>query len=182
MSEGARRVVLGRLRRPWGRHGELLVEVHTDWPERRFAHGTAVDLRWENGRTARRTVRAFRELTLGSLIAFEGIDGIGPAQDLAGAWLEAEADTRAAAADGEWTHSDLVGLTVVTVGGATVGTVDGIEEGAGPDLLRIAGRSGEILVPLVPAICVTIEPGAGRITIDPPPGLLNLDEAETAGP
>ncbi len=182
MTSGARRVVLGRLRRPWGRHGELLVEVHTDWPDQRFARGAEVDLRWENGRAARRTVRGFRELTLGSLIAFDGVDGIGPAQELAGAWIEADAEVRAAGADGDLTHADLVGLAVVTVGGVEVGTVEGIEEGAGPDLLRIAGRSGEILVPLAPAICVAIDPGGGRITIDPPAGLLDLDDAETAGP
>lgn len=38
------------------------------------------------------------------------------------------------------------------------------------------GTSGEILIPLCRAICVDIDPAARRIVIDPPDGLLDLNE------
>ena len=37
--------------------------------------------------------------------------------------------------------------------------------------------SGEILVPFVKAIVTEVDVAAGVVVIDPPPGLLNLDDA-----
>jgi hypothetical protein len=42
----------------------------------------------------------------------------------------------------------------------------------------IAGPSGEVLVPLASAICVNIDVQAKRIRIDPPEGLLELNEPQ----
>jgi ribosomal 30S subunit maturation factor RimM len=39
----------------------------------------------------------------------------------------------------------------------------------------VAASSGEILIPLVSAICTTIDPAAKRIVIEPPEGLLDLN-------
>ena len=55
----------------------------------------------------------------------------------------------------------------------------------GQDLLVIAGdgpRSGaEILVPFVTAIVPEVDVAGGRLVIDPPPGLLDPDEASYGG-
>ena len=42
--------------------------------------------------------------------------------------------------------------------------------------LVVKGRRGEVLVPLVAGICVEIDVDARRIRIDPPEGLLELNE------
>jgi len=76
---------------------------------------------------------------------------------------------------------ELVGLSVVTRGGQVIGTVRDVYETGGTPLLVIDPPSGdagmrreEILLPAARAICRDIDTAAGRITIDPPEGLLGL--------
>jgi ribosomal 30S subunit maturation factor RimM len=40
--------------------------------------------------------------------------------------------------------------------------------------LVIAGARGEVMVPMVGGICVSVDPGAKVIVVDPPQGLLDL--------
>lgn len=180
-------IVLARLRRPWGRRGELAIDVHTDWPDERFTAGRTVRIAWDDGRRREATVRSFRALPQGAMLGFEGVDDISAAQALAGGWIVADRSELPPPAEGgppadEWHHADLVGLTVVTTAGEAVGTVTGIDETAATDLLRIDGPRGEILVPAVAAICRAIDVATGTLTIDPPAGLLDLAQAETADP
>ena len=42
--------------------------------------------------------------------------------------------------------------------------------------LVVDGAVGEVLIPLVAAICTVVDPAAKRIVIDPPEGLLELNE------
>ena len=51
-----------------------------------------------------------------------------------------------------------------------------MDGGLGGSLLVVNGDRGEVLVPLTRAICVEIDVGAKRIRIDPPEGLLELNE------
>jgi 16S rRNA processing protein RimM len=67
----------------------------------------------------------------------------------------------------------------VTVDGVKVGMVTEVRH-VGQDLLVIdsaagdlrAGEDGEVLVPFVAALVPEVDVAAGRIVIDPPPGLL----------
>jgi hypothetical protein len=65
---------------------------------------------------------------------------------------------------------------VETVSGGVLGTVAAVEGGAGATRLVMNGPRGEILIPLVVDICVDIDVDAKRIRIDPPDGLLALNE------
>jgi 16S rRNA processing protein RimM len=42
----------------------------------------------------------------------------------------------------------------------------------------VNGPDGEVLIPLVEGICVSIDIAAGRIVIDPPEGLLDANTAK----
>jgi 16S rRNA processing protein RimM len=77
--------------------------------------------------------------------------------------------------EGTYYHFQLVGCEVVTTGGEAVGTVSAVEGEAGHHRLAIAAPDGEVLVPLVAPICVSIDVGARRVVIDPPPGLLEVN-------
>jgi 16S rRNA processing protein RimM len=85
------------------------------------------------------------------------------------------------AADPEEFHDyELIGLGVQTVGGEPVGVVTDVLH-QGQDLLVIrpredppAAEQGEVLVPFVAAIVPEVDVAAGRLVIDPPPGLLDL--------
>jgi 16S rRNA processing protein RimM len=64
---------------------------------------------------------------------------------------------------------------VVDTAGVTVGEVAGLEPGPAQDLLVVAlAAGGQALVPFVEAIVPEVDLEAGRVVIDPPPGLLEL--------
>ena len=69
---------------------------------------------------------------------------------------------------------DLVGCEVRTKDGQVVGTVTDVEGPLERSRLVVARTGGELLVPMVDKICIEVDPGAKRIVIDPPEGLLDL--------
>jgi 16S rRNA processing protein RimM len=56
-----------------------------------------------------------------------------------------------------------------------VGRVIGIEGPTERSQLVVEGTQGEVLIPLAAEICVSVEPSANRIVIDPPEGLIELN-------
>jgi ribosomal 30S subunit maturation factor RimM len=46
------------------------------------------------------------------------------------------------------------------------------------DLWEMETASGPVLIPATPAIVRTVDPAAGVVVIDPPPGLLGDEERE----
>lgn len=89
-------------------------------------------------------------------------------------------DTRLMAAPDEdeddgWYEDDLVDLIVYDVDGALVGAVVALLQRPAQDLLQIALEGGgTAYVPFVEQIVPVVDIEAGRIEIDPPPGLLDL--------
>lgn len=172
-------LVIGRVGRPHGLHGEVTVEVRTDDPDQRFAAGSSLATvpaergplaiagsRWHSGRL---------------LIQFEGYADRDAADALRGTLLAIDSDDLAPLDDPEdFYDHDLIGLTVVTVAGEQVGAVADVLH-HGQDLLVIDGagaRSGaQILVPFVAALVPEVDVAAGRLVIDPPPGLIDPETA-----
>jgi len=66
--------------------------------------------------------------------------------------------------------------SVETVRGDGVGDVVRVDGGAGGSLLTVKGARGEVLIPFATHICVEIDVTARRIVIDPPAGLLELND------
>jgi 16S rRNA processing protein RimM len=81
---------------------------------------------------------------------------------------------RALPEEGEYSHADLIGCVVIgRSDGRQIGVVEGIEEGGGPVLLRLAGDK-EILIPFAHKICPEIDVDRKEIRVDLPDGLLDL--------
>jgi 16S rRNA processing protein RimM len=80
-------------------------------------------------------------------------------------------------------HHHLIGCMVATRDGRVVGPVTAVEGESIGSRLVVRSTSGDVLIPLVDAICPEVDVAGKRITIDPPPGLLDLDgAAEVGGP
>lgn len=176
-------LVVGRIGRPHGVRGAVTIDVHTDDPDLRFAVGSALatdpadvgpleitSMRWHSGRL---------------LITFEGFADRARAEELRGTWLTIDSAEVASPEDpDEFNDHELIGLAVVTTSGEPVGVVSDVRH-QGQDLLVIQpgderppasqGQRGDgLLVPFVAAIVPEIDVAAGRLVIDPPPGLLDL--------
>jgi 16S rRNA processing protein RimM len=192
-------LVVGRIARPHGVRGEVSVAVHTDEPERRFAVGSV--LATDPAEAGPLTVATVRWHTGRLLIGFDGIMDRDQAEGLRGVWLTLDSAQAESSDDPDEFHDhELIGLAVVTVSGEPVGRVTDVRH-FGQDLLVIepAGRAGAepaaagpagpvrpgqpaqpdgLLVPFVAAIVPEVDVAAGRLVIDPPPGLLELGAAE----
>ncbi|MCK9876170.1 ribosome maturation factor RimM [Frankia sp. Ag45/Mut15] len=179
-------IVVGRVGRPHGVRGEVTIEVRTDLPQRRFTVGavlgragggaalTVTDARWHSGRL----LLCFEGI--GDRVAAETLRNVLLTIDASDAGSPADDDDADGGADGDpadlWWDRDLVGLAAVTTTDAPLGRVTDIIHSPAGDLLAIARPGGgEHLVPFVREIVPTVDPVAGRIVVDPPPGLLELD-------
>lgn len=174
------RVVVGRVGRAHGVRGDLVVDVRTDEPERRMAAGAVLFTEPDRGPL---TVAAGRVHSGRLLLHFEGVDDRSSAEALRGVVLLAEVDAAERPDDeDEWYDRQLVGLRVAVVAAAgaesELGAVREVVHAPYQDLLVVElDAGGEALVPFVAEIAVAVDLEAGRILIDPPPGLLG-DGAE----
>ncbi|TNY36077.1 ribosome maturation factor RimM [Thermomonospora catenispora] len=167
-------IAVGRIGRAHGVRGEVVVDVRTDDPDGRFAPGTVLATDPEEAGPL--TVERARWHSGRLLLRFTGVDDRTAAEQLRGTWLVVDADELPPPEDpDEFLDHQLVGLTVVTTGGETVGAVTEIRH-YGQDLLVIRRENGEeAMVPFVAALVPEVDLDGGRIVVDPPPGL--LDEA-----
>ncbi len=165
-------VVVARIGRPHGLHGEVSVEVRTDDPEGRFAPGTTV--RTDPASAGPLTITDGRVHSGRLLLTFDGYADRGAAEGLRNVLLVADVDPSQRLDDpDEFLDSQLLGLDVRTVGGADVGELVEVLHLPGQDVLAVRRPdSTEVLVPFVAAIVPTVDLDAGVVVVDPPPGLL----------
>ena len=177
------RVIVGRIGRPHGFRGDLVIGVRTDEPDLRFAVGAVLDLHVGAGRRRRGgqhtlTVARARWHSGQLLVAFEGITDRTAAAELTGSWLSVDSAQLPRTGDpDEFRDHELIGLSVRTPDGEQVGVVTDVLH-HGQDLLvikRADGAGEECLVPFVKAIVPEVDVDARLLVIDPPPGLLDLE-------
>jgi 16S rRNA processing protein RimM len=174
-------VAVGQVARAHGIRGEVIVAVRTDEPDVRFAPGA--QLATEPPERGPLTVRATRWHSGRLIVVFEGISDRTAAEGLRGTVLTLDTEDIPSPADpDEFYDHELIGLGVVTAAGQPVGVVADVLH-HGQDLL-VVRRDGpapaEVLVPFVGAIVPDVDVVGGRLVIDPPPGLLDPDEADEA--
>jgi 16S rRNA processing protein RimM len=153
---------VGRILRPHGLRGRVIVELWTNRAERVQAGS-----RLEGPAGALLVAAATRQPGAGGwerwLVSFEGVDDHEQAEALRGAVLRAEPIEDG---DALWVH-DLVGAEVVDPDGRHIGVVQAVEANPASDLLVLDGGA---LIPLR----FVVDHGPGRVTADLPPGLLEL--------
>jgi 16S rRNA processing protein RimM len=172
-------LVVGRVAKPHGVHGEIAVEVRTDDPELRLAAGAALATEPASAGPLTITGRRWHKGQL--LVTFEGVDDRDEADELRGTLLVVDSgDLEDIDDPDEFRDHQLIGLSVVNVAGEPVGAVRDVLH-YGQDTLVVAGsgkRAGaEILVPFVAAIVPEVDLETGRLVIDPPAGLLDPESA-----
>jgi 16S rRNA processing protein RimM len=161
-------VLVGRVVRPQGRHGEVAVEPLTDRPDRLptlrrafvpAAGGAAREVRIERAWPHKGRY----------VLKIEGVDTIDGAEALRGAGLGiAEADL-AELPEGSYYHHQLAGLPVEDEGGAPLGVVAGVmETGAEAPVLIVRGAEGETLLPFASAFVRAVDLEGRRIVVHRP--------------
>lgn len=166
-------IVVGRVSRAHGLRGDVLVDVRTDEPERRFAPGTR--LRTEAGELV---VDAARQQGTRLLVSFAGVRGRDAAERLRGLELMLDVPARERPADDEeYYDHQLRGLLVRDQNGRSIGTVVGVLHLPAQDTLVVDADGNEALVPFVSEIVTAVDIGAGTLTLAGRPGLLGPVDA-----
>lgn len=80
----------------------------------------------------------------------------------------------------EFYHADLIGLAAVDTSGMPFGTVVAIQNFGAGDLIELQPTSGgeSVLLPFTKVVVPAIDIAGGRVVVDPPAGLLGMDESE----
>ena len=167
-------LVVGRIGRAHGVRGDLFVEPFTDEPDNRFADGAVLETsdgqqvtvatsKWHSGRL---------------VIHFVGVDDRTDAEGLRGLELTLDVDPDELPEDpDEYYDHQLIGMDVVC-DGVVIGTISEIIHLPAQDLIAVK-REGldEALIPFVSEFVPDVDVANKRMTITPPPGLLNEAEA-----
>ena len=151
---------VGRITKPHGVRGDVLVQLTTDLTSR-LDPGSVLDT--DRGPL---TVVSSSQHHDRWIVHFEGLTDRDGADAWRGVLLRAEPVDGPVGEDSFWVH-ELVGATVALRDGSDVGVVAEVEANPASDLLVLDTGT---LVPVV--FIVGQEPG--RVTIDPPEGLLDL--------
>jgi 16S rRNA processing protein RimM len=157
---------VGRITKPHGIRGEVVVVLTTDRTER-VAPGAV--LHTKDGDL---TVEASRPHQTHWLVAFEGVRSRNDAEAMRGTVLFAE---RLDDPDELWVH-ELIGARVVDQHGTDLGTVASVEDNPAADLL-VLESGGLVPVNFVESFAPGVQGGPrsqGTVTVDIPEGLLDL--------
>ncbi|NND02587.1 MAG: ribosome maturation factor RimM [Acidimicrobiia bacterium] len=169
MADTPGRIPVGYIRRAHGLHGDVILRPLTDDPDR-FVVGAAFES--DEVPPRRLTIADIREHKDGLLLRFEEVRNRNPADAMRGVTLTIDPHERRDLAQDEYWPEDLEGLSVELVDGTTLGTVESVITGGAQDRLVVATDAGAAVeVPFVAAIATEVDLAAGRIVIDPPPGL-----------
>jgi 16S rRNA processing protein RimM len=169
-------LLIGRVARAHGNRGQVIVNPETDFPEARFRAGQVVLMGPETAPTPRE-ITSVRFHQGRPIVGLAGVETMNDAEALAGAamWMPAAALGPLPART--FYRHDLVGCDVFDRAGAAIGRVTGVEGTIDRSCLVVGDG---VMIPMVEGICVDVDPAAGRIVVDPPEGLLDLNSRSKA--
>jgi len=172
---GPERILVGVVAKPHGLRGEVVVQALSDAPGR-FDPGSQFLALAANGMTRALVVLESRPFQDRLLIRFDGFATREDADAIHGAELTIGRDQVAPLPEGRYYRFELEGLRVATKGGAHLGVVTAVFGTGANDVIAVKGAGGEILLPLLPEVIVSVDIAGGALVVDPPPGLPGMPE------
>lgn len=159
------RVVVGRIVKPFGVRGEVVIDATGEDPGR-FARGVRL---YGDGAPAELDgvleVRLARHRGGSIVVAFEGIEDRDAAEELVGTVLSQEEERLPELPAGQYYHFQLVGLAVVRDDGTAMGEVIRVHELPAGDVLEVRGPGHEWMLPRHGELELAIDLAAHRIVV-----------------
>jgi len=147
-------LVVGFLRRAHGVRGEIIMDLHTDFPER-LKSGRKLFV-GEGHKPM--TVASARPHAKGMLIKFRGIDTPEDVAPYRNQWVHIKAADVPALPEGQIYQHELFGFTVVDENENLLGQLVEIIKTGANDVYVVKEESGkEILLPAIPSVVLTID-------------------------
>ncbi|MBM0065191.1 ribosome maturation factor RimM [Alkalicoccobacillus gibsonii] len=157
---------VGQLVNTHGVRGEVKILSTTDFPEKRFAKGSQLAIRQENGQYKTLTVASHRVHKQFHLLTFEGYTNINEVEGYKGLTLYVSADQQEELEIGEYYYHEIIGCTVVDEEGLKIGRVIEILSPGANDVW-VVKREGQkdLLVPYIESVVREIDITNKTITI-----------------
>jgi 16S rRNA processing protein RimM len=163
-------LVVGHLRRPHGLHGEMVMEIHSDFPER-LKPGVEVYIGDLYQKMVIEGVRFHNE---GLLIKFQNIDSPEDAGRYRNRSVFVTAADRPDLPEGQYYHHELLGFAVLDENNNLIGTLTEIMQTGANDVYVVRRDDGrEVLLPVIASVILSIEFDAHQIRVKPLAGLLD---------
>ena len=166
-------VPVGRVRRPTGIHGALLVEVYSG-NLCRFAVGDLVVIRGSEHQ-----VVATGRSGKAAKINLAGVDSIETANFFRDAELLVSPETLPENPEGVYYHFEIMGANVKTLEGRKLGVITEIIETGSNDVMVVTPRprfgnkkTEDIMLPVLEGVIIDVDKVNCVVTVDPPAGLL----------
>ncbi len=159
-----RRVVMGRILGPFGVKGWVKIQSYTE----EAASLSRYPVWWVQHAEGWREIRvAESELHGDHLVArLQDCVDRDAAGRFSGAQIAVNREAMPEAEPGEFYWTDLVDLKVVNRAGENLGRVAEIFDNGAHPIMRVAGESGERLLPFIETVVVEIDEQAGEIRVD----------------
>jgi 16S rRNA processing protein RimM len=169
-------LAVGKIRRPHGVTGDVLVEVYTDFPERLrpevvvYAGEAHIPL----------TIRRQRAHNDGVLLAFDGYstpEQVGRFRNQTLYIILADA---VELPEGEFYYHELLGLSVLDESGQSLGKITEIIQTGANDVYVVADEAGhEILLPAIAEVVLDVDLDSKIMEVHLLPGLLEDGERDS---
>ena len=168
-------LAVGFLRRAHGVRGEIIMDLHTDFPER-LREGRKLYVGDEHKPV---TLSGARPHAKGMLVMFKGIESPEAAGELRNQWVYVRAADVPRLPEGKLYQHQLFGFRVVDEDGGPLGElVEIIETGANDVYVVRDANGGEILLPAIPSVILELDSERRTMRVHLLEGLLPGREAE----
>jgi len=173
----AKRICVGIITGAHGVRGAVRVKSFTADPKDVARYGPLED----EGGERRWSLALMRSVKGVVVCRVEGIADRDNAEALRGLRLYLPRAALPPTAEEEYYHADLIGLQARLADGTVLGQVRAVHDFGAGDTLEIVRRTGPpAMVPFTRAIVPVVDLAAGRLVVDPPPGLIEPIVAERA--
>jgi 16S rRNA processing protein RimM len=154
-------LAVGRVLRPHGVRGELLLETLTDFPE----HLDEVETVYLGDAAEPHPLAGARVHRGRLLIQLADCRHREAAEIFRGQLVQIRVGDTAPPPPGSYYYHQIIGLSVVTEAGEALGVVTEILETGSNDVYVVTGPSGEILVPALQGVILEVDLEAKRMTV-----------------
>ena len=164
-------IIVGTLFRAHGSRGEVKVYPLTDTPER-FLDLSDVIIEDPSGQRHNARIDRVRVQHDRLILHFAGKDRIEEIEPFVKGRILIHRSQAVPLADGRYYHADIIGLTVVTETGETLGTVEEILETGSNDVYVVRQGKNEVLLPAIEEVIRKIDLQGGTMVVHILEGLL----------
>jgi len=159
-------VVIGQAVKAFGIKGEVKI--------RPFTESTEV---FEKAETLFFGANLYKVLKVrihkGAILAtLEGIDSPEAAREIVGSFVKTDPGNMPSPEEDEYYWFELIGMNVVTIDGRDIGKIVQVIRTGANDVLQVEGPFGEVLLPMIDDVVISVDTDKAEMIVDPLDGLV----------